>query len=760
MLRYFALLAFFLSVNALSLADSPLQTSLARAVSESFQKQDCVGAVLVVVQKNEVIHREAYGFRALLPEKVPMTADTIFDLASLTKPVATASCVMLLVEQGKLRLSDTVAKHWSEFAQNGKGTVTVEQCLLHTTGLTADNAEKDYLEGKKLAFERIAALKLEAPAGTRFRYSDVGFLVLGELVERITGTTLDEFAKKHIFDPLMMKDTGYKPNQGMLSRVAPTGNRMLKPIVGEVHDPRAFAIGGVAGHAGLFGTADDLVKFAKMLLNNGERVGVRIFKPETVKLFTEPRPVPGGLRSRGWDVDTGFSTPRGDHLPKGENFGHTGFTGTSIWIDPPSQTVIILLTSRLHPNDKGNVTALRKKVANIVTEGLAKRPKAPVPPSGISPVLCGVDVLQKENFKSLAGRKIGLVTNHTGKAIDGTSTIDLLANAPDVKLVALFSPEHGIRGELDEKVGDSTDTKTGLPVYSLYGERRKPTAETLKGVDTLVYDIQDIGCRFYTYISTLGLIMEAAKEHNLRVVVLDRPNPLGGVVLEGPMRDEGRESFIAYHSLPLRHGLTVGELAKMFNEERQWDVPLEVIKVTGWKRSDLFDRTLLPWRNPSPNMRHLSAALLYPGVGLLETTNISVGRGTERPFEWIGAPWLDGRKLALHLSQQAIPGVRFVPTSRMPSSSVFKGQLCGGVDFMIDDWAKLESVRFGLELASALRITHPEGWSSKNYDRLLVHKPTFEKLIKGDTVNSIESTWKADLGEFEKRRAKFLLYNP
>ena len=299
----------------------------------------------------------------------------------------------------------------------------------------------------------------------------------------------------------------------------------------------------------------------------------------------------------------------------------------------------------------------------------------------------GIDVLADEGFARLKGRKVGLITNHTGRAADGTPTIDLLAKAEGVKLVALFSPEHGIRGELDEKVGDSVDAKTGLPVYSLYGERRKPTAETLKGVDTLVYDIQDIGCRFYTYISTLGLVLEAAKEHGLKVVVLDRPNPIGGVAVEGPVRDAGRGSFVAYHELPLRHGLTVGELAALFNADRNLKVDLDVVRVTGWRRGDLYDRTGLTWRNPSPNMRHLAAALLYPGIGLLETTNVSVGRGTERPFEWIGAPWIDGQRLAAELAKKDTPGVRFVPVSRTPTYSTHKGVACGGVDIIPIDWS-------------------------------------------------------------------------
>jgi uncharacterized protein YbbC (DUF1343 family) len=370
----------------------------------------------------------------------------------------------------------------------------------------------------------------------------------------------------------------------------------------------------------------------------------------------------------------------------------------------------------------------------------------------------GIDVLAAEGFARLKGRRVGLITNHTGQAADGTPTIDLLFKADGVKLVALFSPEHGIRGELDEKVGDTVDAKTGLPVYSLYGDRRKPTAETLKGIDTLVYDIQDIGCRFYTYISTLGLVLEAAKEHGLRVVVLDRPNPIGGVAVEGPIRDAGRGSFVAYHELPLRHGLTVGELAKLFNADLKLKVDLDVVQVTGWRRGDHFDRTGLTWRNPSPNMRHLTAALLYPGIGLLETTNVSVGRGTERPFEWIGAPWIDGQQLAAELTRRDLPGVRFVPVNRSPISSTHKGMACGGVDIIAIEWSKVSPVRLGLEIAATLRALYPEKWQTKNFDRLLVHKTTYDGVVSGKSVADLERAWQPDLDAFRKRRAAVLLY--
>ncbi len=770
----FALLWFALPLSAADI-DKERLARIDEAVDAAIKRGDCPGAVVLVVHKDAVVYRKAFGKR---DAEAAMTADTVFDMASVTKPVATATSVMVLIEQGKLRLSDKVAKHWPEFAANDKGDVTVEQCLLHTTGLTADNAIGDYANGRAKAFENIANLKLEVPAGTRFKYSDVGFLVLGELVQRLGQMPLDEFARKHVFEPLKMADSGYTPGDELKKRAAPTGKRDGKTISGEVHDPRAFAVGGVAGHAGLFGTADDLARYCRMLLRDGELDGKRVLSPLTVKMFTEGRSVPpSGQRSPGWDVDTGFTAQRGELFPAGDGFGHTGFTGTSVWIDPPSRTAIIILTNRTFIGEKVSVTELRRQVGTIVAsavplspegEGIVVRGKArptplttlPSPPGerGTRAVSTGLDVLVRDKFASLKGRNVALVTNHTGRTATGESVIDLLHKAEGVKLVALFSPEHGIRGELDEKVADGKDEKTGLPVFSLYGERRKPTAEQLKGVDTIVYDIQDIGCRFYTYISTLGLVMEAAKENNLKVVVLDRPNPIGGVLVEGPVRDDGRESFVAYHDIPVRHGLTVGELATLFNAERKLGVDLTVVKCEGWRRGDTFDRTGLPWRNPSPNMRHLTAAMLYPGIGLLETTNVSVGRGTERPFEWVGAPWIDGKKLAAELNKLNLAGVRFVPTDRTPTGSVHKDKPCGGVDIIIDEWVKVRPVTVGMNFAATLRKLYPNDWQTKRYDTLLVNKATFDGVDAGKPADELMKAWEPGLTKFAERRKTCLMY--
>jgi uncharacterized protein YbbC (DUF1343 family)/CubicO group peptidase (beta-lactamase class C family) len=728
------------------------------AAAAAIKRGDCPGAVVLVVHGDEVVFRNAYGNRSLHPDQVPMTADTVFDMASLTKPVASATSAFVLIEAGKLRLSEKVATYWPEFAANGKGEVTVEHLLTHTSGLTADNSLADYKDGKAAGLKRVAALPLEAEPGTRFKYSDVGFIVLGELVERISGKSLDEFARANVFEPLGMSDAGFCAGEKVRSRTAPTAQRDGKWLVGEVHDPRSAAMGGVAGHAGLFATADDLARFARMLLRGGELDGKRVLSPLGVRLMTTPVPVPGGRRSRGWDVDTSFSAPRGELFPRGEGFGHTGFTGTSIWIDPPSRTAVIVLTNRVHISERVQVTALRKEVANIVAGALqTSGDRGPRPEA--REVKCGIDVLEAEKFERLKGRKVGLVTNHTGRDRQGRATADVLHAAEGMKLVALFSPEHGIRGELDQSnITDGTDAKTGLPVFSLYGKRRKPDAETLKGIDTVVYDIQDVGCRFYTYISTLGNVLEAAAEHKVKVVILDRPDPIGGLAVDGPLTDPGRESFIAYHALPIRHGMTVGELAKLFVAERRLAVDLEVVKCDGWRRGDLFDRTNLTWVNPSPNMRGLTAALLYPGIGLLETTNVSVGRGTERPFEWIGAPWLDGPKLAAALNTCGLAGVRFVPASLTPTASVHAKKSCGGVNIIVDDWARFDPLKTGLTIAVALRDLFPEQWETKNYDRLLVHKATYDAFKAGKSVPELMKPWAADVRSFRERRKPFLLY--
>jgi uncharacterized protein YbbC (DUF1343 family) len=724
------------------------------AVQEALDRGDMPGAVVVVVHRGAVVFRKAYGQRSLQPEKTAMLPEIVFDLASLTKPIATATCLMVLFEQGKLKVNDRLSQHLPAFRRKETEEITLEQLLTHTSGFIADNPVSDYEDGVDKAWQRLHALSPVTPPGSKFTYSDVNYILLGQIVAKVSGMPLDVFARKVVFEPLGMNETAFRPQGKLRERAAPTEKRGETWMIGEVHDPRAYLLGGVAGHAGLFSTADDLAVHAQMLLNGGTYNGVRVLKAETVRLMIAPREVPlagpkKGLRTYGWDMQTSYSSNRGELFPSGVSFGHTGFTGTSIWIDPASQTAVIVLTNRVHPNGKGNVIKLRGQVATLAGRAVQQARIFKL----------GVDVLVEEEFARLRGKKVGLITNHTGVDSKGRATIDLLYKAPGVELVALFSPEHGIRGAVDEKVSDSQDAKTGLPIYSLYGERRKPTAATLKGIDTLVFDIQDVGCRFYTYTSTMGLAMEAAAEHKLRMFMLDRPNPIGGLAVEGPVLDDGRESFVGYHRLPIRYGLTIGELALLFNKERKIGADLEVVKLQGWKRGDLYDATGLTWMNPSPNLRSLSAALTYPGIGILETTNLSVGRGTERPFEWIGAPWLDGRVLAAALTDQKLPGVRFVPVTMTPTASVFKGERCGGVQILVDDWAKFQPVKTGIAVACTLRRLYPDAWKVKSYDRLLGHKATFDALQAGIAWQDMERGWQPGLEAFLRVRKQYLLYS-
>lgn len=378
--------------------------------------------------------------------------------------------------------------------------------------------------------------------------------------------------------------------------------------------------------------------------------------------------------------------------------------------------------------------------------------------SAQNPVQNGIDVLRAEGFAQLHGRKVGLITNHTGLALDGKSTPVLLHEHEKVQLVALFSPEHGFAGKLEGKVGDSRHAETGLPIYSLYGKDRKPSKQSLRGVDTLVFDIQDIGCRFYTYIATMGEAMQVAAQEKKRFVVLDRPNPIGGVDVGGAMRDPDDQSFIAWHTIPVRHGMTVGELARMFKEERNIDCELRVVKMKGWRRDMYFDATGQVWVNPSPNMRSPVQALLYPGVGLLEFTNLSVGRGTDTPFELIGAPWMDGRKLSAALNAADLPGLRSVPIAFTPDASKHKDKLCHGVRFWVTNRASFDPVRLGVQLAYELRRLHPDAWEHKRYARLLANQGVFRAVIDGQRPAATLQGFERDLAPFYRRRLRHLLY--
>ncbi|MFV0445098.1 MAG: exo-beta-N-acetylmuramidase NamZ domain-containing protein [Planctomycetaceae bacterium] len=727
-------------------------------VAEGLSEKKMPGCVVCIGRHGRIAFLKAYGNKQVEPDVVPMTTDTVFDMASITKPVATATSIMMLIERGQLRLADKVVAYIPEFAPHGKDAITIHQLLTHQSGLLPDNALKDYLQGPEVALQKICDLALQNPVGSKFVYSDVNFILLGEIIRRVSGQNVHEFTHAELFEPLGMSETGYLPSPSLQLRAAPTEQRDGQWMQGQVHDPRAWELGGVAGHSGLFSTADDLAIYAQMMLQQGRYSDRQVLAPQTIARMTRGDRVSSGIRGLGWDKWTGYSSNRGDLLTESA-FGHGGFTGTVLWIDPQLDMFFVFLSNRVHPNGKGVVNSLAGRIATVAAASVQSHDDDVLPRAGAGEVLTGIDVLVRDGFRPLTGRKVGLITNHTGRSRDGRTTVELLHAANNLDLTALFSPEHGFAGQLDvSKVGDSQDAATGLKVFSLYGETRRPTAEMLENVDTLVFDIQDIGARFYTYVSTMGEAMQSAAEHRKRFVVLDRPNPINGVDVAGPMLDAGKESFIAFHSLPVQHGMTIGELARMFQEELKLDLDLEVIACEGWQRSQTWDETGLMWINPSPNMRSLTEALLYPGIGLLETTNISVGRGTDTPFEVLGAPWMDGLELAAALRGEGLPGVTFVPIEFTPDSSKFEHERCEGVNIAISDRARLEPVRIGLTIAAVLLRLYPKDWKPQGNLRLLGSAPVEQALVSGESAAALQDLSREGMNRFRERRAKFLLY--
>lgn len=730
-----------------------------KQVEQAIAKREIPGCVVMIGRREGIAFSKAYGNRALQPTVEPMTLDTVFDLASLTKPIATATSIMLLVERGEVRLRDPVVTYLPEFAAHGKDEITVEHLLTHQGGLVPDNSLEDYQQGAEEAWKRIYNLELVSPVGERFIYTDVGFLVLGKIVERVSGQSLDKFVCENIYEPLGMKETGYLPNEALSARAATTEQRDGQWLRGVVHDPRSALLGGVAGHAGLYSTAHDLSIYARMMLSNGNTPSGRFFSPLTVGEMGRPRKIAGQLRGLGWDMGSKYSSNRGE-LFSNLAFGHGGFTGTAIWMDPKLNLFVIVLSNRVHPDGKGIVNPLAGRIGTIAASALrdgSNEMDSPTRSGG--DVLLGIDVLERSGFAALKGRRVGLITNHTGTNREGKRTVDLLHRAEGVKLVSLFSPEHGLQGKLDQpEIDDARDEATGLSVYSLYGANRQPSIEHLQQIDTLVFDIQDIGTRFYTYLSTMGLAMEAAAKQKLRFVVLDRPNPIGGELVEGPVLDAGSESFVGYHTIPVRHGMTLGELAQMIKAEKQLDLELEVIPVENWRRGEYWDATGLLWINPSPNMRSLNEAVLYPGVGLLETTNVSVGRGTDTPFELLGAPWIEGQRLASKLNQAGLAGVRFLPIRFTPNASKFKDEVCEGVNVIVTDRARFRSVPVGLQIACTLRELYPADWQTKRFNRLLIDQKVFEAVERGVAAEGLRQLYADEFGEFLERRAKYLIY--
>jgi uncharacterized protein YbbC (DUF1343 family) len=554
-------------------------------------------------------------------------------------------------------------------------------------------------------------------------------------------------------------------------------------------------MGGVAGHAGLFSTAGDVATYAQNLLDRlAGRPSHFPLQQLTLKKMTSPeQPATGtALRGLGWDIDSPFSSNRGELFPVG-SFGHTGFTGTSVWMDPASDTYVVFLSNAVHPKGPTGINSYRGAVANVVAawvhvhpdngaliaqitgynESIAGERRWPVRNAHAA---TGIDVLEQEQFAPLAAiaarhggkLRLGLLTNQTGLDAQRRRTIDVLAHSaesavPGLKLKLLFSPEHGLNGALDrEGIANATDPATGLPVISLYGATpgdRRPALDTLRGLDAVVIDLADAGVRFYTYEAVTRYFLEAAAQAGIDVIVLDRPDPIGGAWVQGPLSDAGKESYVNVAPIPVRHGMTLGELARFLNGEYKLHASLTVVSMTGWQRGDWFDATGLPWTNPSPNLRSLRQAVLYPGIGLIETTNLSVGRGTDSPFEYVGAPWIDGSELAQTLNGRFLPGVRFLPVDFTPQAPYpYAGQLCHGIELIVTDRNVIDSPELGLEIATVLHKRFPDTFQLDKINMLLANQGVLQALLEGRDPQRIAEDWQQALHAFENKRKLYLLY--
>ena len=924
-----ALIGFLLTLNLAAQNTAPPApdfSAASAAISTAIAQKKLPGAVLLVGHNGKVVFEQAYGVRKYADEPgldgkpspaEPMTLDTIFDMASLTKCLATATAIMQLHEAHKLDVDDPVVKYLPEFAANGKEHVTIRELLTHYSGLPPDVnlkdawglAAPDKAEGIKRAMES----PLTTTPGTHFEYSDINYITLGAIVEKISGQRLDDYALTHIFRPLGMRHTQYLPFYSACGPEVRFGSAVEVPYAkkdrvydpkkyetvacgswtptetipntapsqhdkegtpesnpdfdhllrGTVHDPTTRRMGGVAGQAGVFSTAEDLSKFAQALLDKLlYDKGPFPLKQSTLKLMTTPeqpattqsgatiftpdgKPTTGvAVRGFGWDINSAYSRPRGEVFPIG-SFGHTGFTGTSLWIDPTSDTYIILLANSVHPRGNPPISPLRGEVATDVAKALridpqpvatqaASSPKptpseaeklaamkrlkeelhgeySDGPPCGWAECThthAGIDVLEQTNFdmlKKLAAKhgghlRIGLLTNQTGLDARGRRTIDILRSAGNgIELTKLFSPEHGIFGAKDSTdIGQEVDPATGLKVTSLYGPKdadKRPKPEDLKDLDAVVIDMQDAGVRFYTYETVLGYFTEATKcagepFGSPALIVLDRPNPIGGLAVQGPISNT-EPSYVNYMPLlPLRHGLTMGELAIYFYAHlppcpaderykgmaRTEAAPLEVVPMQNWHRDEFYDQTGIPWVNPSPNLRSVNEATLYPALGMMDATNVSVGRGTATPFEVFGAgatpatkdapaqlAWFDGKSVAAYLTARHIPGVTFAPTTfpvaETPEKYPYHGQTIEGVRLTVTDRAALDSPELGIEVLSALHHLYPTQFKLDKAAPLVANFETMAALTQGEDPRAIAASWASDLSEFKALNAKYLIYH-
>ena len=775
-----------------------LNRQLDSIVTQGLAEGAAPGAALAIGRHGRLVHMRGYGRIAADADAPAVTDSTLYDLASLTKVVATTTAAMILEERGLLHIDRPVSTYLPELSAPDKAAITVRQLLAHNGGFRSGAPLWREFRGIGAFLNAMNERPLAYAPGDSTIYSDWDLIMVGAIVERVSGKPLDLFLAENVWHPLGMRETGFNPlasgplpldggcafpfraDHPLLPRIALTEMDTVyrhRLIHGIVHDENACALGGVAGHAGLFSSARDLAVFAQMMLNGGDYNGVRILKPTTIARWTA-RQGPRSSRALGWDTPGAGSSAGRYFSPR--SFGHTGFTGTSIWMDPERGAFVVVLTNRVHPTRRNmRHEPLRRDIADAVQRAILDAPlrewNPPLPPRTSSAVRVGADRLFTEFTHLVNFKRVAVVANHSARLADGTHLVDALHALPNVKLQALFGMEYNIRSNdysVTRDAESTIDPQTGVAKYSLYGQQHKPTADMLRDVETIVFDIQEVGARFYEHINILGFVMEAAAEQGIDVVVLDRPNPITGLKQDGFVTDqEFLYRFGSYAHVPVIHGLTVAELAQFYNGEKALrggvTARLHVVPMQGWRRSMWFDETGLAWRKPSPNLLTLSSLLVYTGTCLFEALNVSEGRGTDQPFEYIGAPWLDHTRAVAMLNELRLAGVVFDTVQFTPEQKSYHGrppEMTGeqvrGIAVRVTDRNAFEPYKAGVALVWAVYALHPDKvqWNDAVLERLAATRRLKAMILAGRTPPEIFASWRSELSDFAARSGPYRIY--
>ncbi len=690
----------------------------------------------------------AEGMRQITPVSEAATEDTLYDLASLTKQVATTTSVMLLQEDGKLSLDQKV----SDFLPiPGLERYTLRQCITHTAGLAPFKPWQTEVHSPEDIVQRIAALPMSSPPGTRRVYSDLGFILLAQVVGQAAREPVDAFIARRVFKPLGMKRTLFNPGAELRKDCAATENcpwrkRVLK---GEVHDERAFAMGGVAGHAGLFSTAPDLGLFCDALLSG------RILKSATLDemlRFGHVPSYPG--QGIGWWLDPWTSGSNG-YLPSRRAFGHTGFTGTSMWLDRDTGLYGVLLSNTVHPKrEPRDNTSLRRTFYDGIM--FSQYPKS-------TNAHGGIDYLYRVDYAPVREKRAAILTNQAATDMLGRPDLEVFDLEPGVTFKTVYTPEHGLRGQAEAGKSVASEKSAATTVISLYGKQKRPTKDELKGVQLFVIDLPDVGSRYYTYMATMKECLTACAESGVPVLVLDRPNPLGGTVLEGPVA-KVFESAVCSAPIPARHGMTLGEIAQFFQRTvfEKSKLKLDIQNAENWRRELMHPACALPWTPPSPNLPSFESALAYAGICLFEGVNLNEGRGTETPFLIFGAPWTDNKALADAVDPALSAGFKLITRVYIPKpipgkseNPEYNGKICKGILLEVADPNAARPFSLAVGLLAELVKRHKDQLQWKpNFDTLAGGPWLREQLQAGRAAADILAQSAAELTAFDTARPK------